>query len=586
MNQNDLQSAKLRMLVALQQRQKLAESRKVADAVAQQKSLAHIPLAVLPPKLPESPAALLDSVMPTTKSGIELNEEQQLAVQLGISGREFCLIGAAGTGKTTSVKQLISQLLDKLRAQNSGVVPPKSIAILAFTRRAVRNIAKAVGAIEGADKFCQTAHAYLAYAPNRDGYMDRDGVWKDSMRFEPTFTKFNPLNATQLIIIDEASMLSYTGLYRELREASPNAKFIFIGDLNQLAPVFGDAVLGFKLAELPVVELTKVYRQAMDSPIIWFQHNYTLKGICPTTKVLEDLTAKATDTHGCQFMPFKQQHMDADVNCEGVANYMMRQLEAGLYDPTQDTILIPYNKAFGSIGINLHIAEYLAVKYKLVVHEIVAGYAKFYFAETDFIMYEKKECVIESIEVNAKYYGIAPQPSSQDLSRYGFTRIGGKAPILNLDFVAGSADALLAQTAASEEDKSIAASHKVTLRDIETDTRYIVDTIGEMRALDFGYCMTIHKSQGSEWRKVYLILHRMHATMLSRELLYTGMTRAKDKLTVIYSPPTRTGAQDSSIHKAIKKADIKGTGWKDKVEYFKSKKLDSGQDLSWDTHGE
>ncbi len=583
MNQHEINSAKLRMLQAIKQRSEQRAAQLAKQETSQQHHMAHIPLAVTPAKLPEH---IITTPNPIA-TAIQLNEQQQLAIQYGVEGREFCLIGAAGTGKTTSVRELIKQLIQKYKQENNGVLPDGCIAIVAFTRRAVRNIAKAVSEVEGAKLFCQTAHSYLAYAPNRDGYMNKDGDWCSSMRFEPTFTALNPRKLTRLIIIDEASMLSYTGLYRELREASPNAKFIFIGDLNQLAPVFGDAVLGFKLGELPVVELTQVYRQAMDSPIIWFQHNYTLKGLIPTTKVLEDLTKAATPEKGCEFIPFKQNHMDGEVMCEAIANYMMRQLEAGLYDPVQDTILIPFNKSFGSIGINLHIAEYLAIKYKLKVFEIVSGYIKSYYAVGDFVMYDKKECIITDIQHNKKFYGVEPQLPSVDLSRYGYIRIGGKAPQIDMDhqydFAATSAEALLSQTSAeSQEEKTIAASHTITLRDCDTDMEYTLSTIGEIRALDFGYCMTIHKSQGSEWRKVWLILHRMHATMLSRELIYTGMTRAKDKLAILYSAPTAIGRSDSTIHKSIKKCDIPGLGWKSKTEYFKGKKLNAGYDISWD----
>ena len=64
----------------------------------------------------------------------------------------------------------------------------------------------------------------------------------------------------------------------------------------------------------------------------------------------------------------------------------------------------------------------------------------------------------------------------------------------------------------------------------------------------------------------------MHKTMLSRELLYTGVTRAKDKLTVLYTGPTAAGRNDSTITKAIRRAILPGTTWRDKVEVFKGKK--------------
>ena len=160
-------------------------------------------------------------------------------------------------------------------------------------------------------------------------------------------------------------------------------------------------------------------------------------------------------------------------------------------------------------------------------------------------------------------------------------REDGKVPTVSLEakheFVAMSSEDILDATLNTEE-KTMASSHVITLEDCqEFDAAglrktYTLTTAGDINALAYGYCMTIHKSQGSEWRKVWLVLHRMHKTMLSRELLYTGMTRAKDKITVLYSGPTATGRMDSSISKCIKRAVLPGTTWRDKVEVFKGKK--------------
>lgn len=581
-------SAKAKMLAAIRARQEAQGAKDTAAGIAKQHMMAHIPLAAINSANPEVQDAieLIQGYKEYVKPAILLNEQQSLAVQKAVAGEEFCLIGAAGTGKTTTVCELMRQVIAKIQSENAGEVPKGAIAIVSFTRRAVRNIAKAVKSV-GADRYCSTIHSYLEYAPNRDGYMDEQGNWKTAMRFEPKVTALCPNNACKLIIVEEASMCGYSSLYRELREGSPNAKFIFIGDLNQLPPVFGDAVLGFKLAQLPVVELTQVYRQAMDSPIIWFQHNFTLKGAIPTETLLRELSAKATDSHGCNFIPYKHNHTDGEVMAEGVAHYMMRQYDAGLYDPIQDTILIPFNKAFGSIAINLHIAEHLAKKQELEVWEVIASYEKRYYAVSDFVMYEKKECVITEIKPNVKYFGMTPQLPSVDLSRYGYIRSGGKAPVVNLDahadFMSLSAQSILDMTnpSATGEEKTTAASHVIYLRDCETGQEFQISTTGEVRGLDYGYCMTIHKSQGSEWRKVWLVLHQLHATMLSRELIYTGMTRARELLTVFYTGPTATGRTDSTISKCMKKAVIPGTGWKSKVEYFKGKKESAGVMGGW-----
>lgn len=513
---------------------------------------------------------------------IVLNAEQKLAVSLATEGKEFCLIGAAGTGKTTTsievIKAICKQYAINIEAEDGKA---KKVAIVAFTRRAARNSAKNLEVI-GAGKFCMTAHRFLEYHPEKFEYFDEDGCVRTSMQFVPGRDAVNPIHDCKIVIVEESSMLG-TKLYDELKAAAPNAIFIFIGDLNQLPPVFGDAILGFKLAELPVVELTQVYRQALESPIVHFQHNYTLRGTMPSDTELKRYTDKASIDEGLEFIPFKQTLPYPELYGAAVANYMIRQMDAGNYDPDQDTILVPFNKKFGSIAINEELAETLGRRRGAIVWEILAGFSKKYFAVDDFVMYEKSECTITDIEENPNYFGSAVNPPSPNMTRTGL-EIGedGKVRSIKLDMsldaiqAANNLEKLLdkSEEGDGEDSKTREASAIITVQDHETGAIHRLRTAGDISGLDFGYCMTIHKSQGSEWRKVWLIMHKLHATMLSRELIYTGMTRAKKKLTMLYTPQTATGRKDSSVAKAIKKARIPGKTWKAKVEYFKGKTRD------------
>ena len=68
-----------------------------------------------------------------------------------------------------------------------------------------------------------------------------------------------------------------------------------------------------------------------------------------------------------------------------------------------------------------------------------------------------------------------------------------------------------------------------------------LSTRGEYGECEFGYAISIHKSQGSEWRKVFLILHNSHH-QLNREMLYTAVTRASQQLFIIAEPDSFTKA--------------------------------------------
>ena len=90
-----------------------------------------------------------------------------------------------------------------------------------------------------------------------------------------------------------------------------------------------------------------------------------------------------------------------------------------------------------------------------------------------------------------------------------------------------------------------------------------VTKASEVNALLLAYALTVHKAQGSEWRKVFFCLHQSHATMMQRELLYTGVTRAREELYVICEPETFT--------KGILAQKIKGDTLKEKAQFFKGK---------------
>lgn len=564
-NINRMKQALAERAAKLAAQQKQTETSK---AIHTQLELKNVPIAAPNSDLSEQPETK------SKATEIVYNAEQLQAIEYGTSGTEFCLIGPAGTGKTTTLKQVLKNLMERYNI-NPESPNDKTFAIVCYTRRAARNAAKAVADI-GAKKFCMTAHMFLEYQPEYTEYFDEEGNYKKTMRFTPTRHAGNPIRNCRLIVVDEASMLSYEGLYKELKAAAPNAKFIFVGDLFQLPPVFGDAVLGYKLTELPVVELKQVYRQAMDSPIIAFQHNYTLQGKLPSDLDLQRISETATPDKGLEFISFKQDHHDGEVLAEAVANYMIRQLELGHYVPEEDTILVPYGKSFGSIAINYHIADYLGYKRQAVVWEIFAGPERKYLAEGDFVLHNKAECVITKIEANPKYYGKPTQSPSTNLRRNGLRRAGAEGITLNLDthveFVQMGINDLLSMDDDSASEMKRAASAIVTLRDIDSGEEYSLSSNGDINSIDFGYCMTIHKSQGSEWRKVWLVLHKFHAAMLNREIIYTGMTRAKDKLTVIYSKQSTLGKKDSSVAKAIKRASIPGKTWQQKAQYFLAKK--------------
>lgn len=506
----------------------------------------------------------------TGMSGEEItyNREQLQFIKLISFGESCVLIGSAGTGKTTSsqggIKELVmSGIVPILQAENHKHLKDGSsgIIIISYTRRAVNNIRK----VQSAEfkNNCLTAHKLLEYAPvYYELYDELTGTERRTMRFEPSRNASNPIPSTvHTIIVEEASMMSLD-LFNEIEAACPHkVQWIFIGDIQQLPPIFGPAILGFKLLELPVVELKEVYRQALKSPIIRLAQRI-LSGKPIPVEEFDDWKEDGVDG-ALTIHPWRKK-LSPENACLTLAAFFKAAIEKGIYDPYEDMILMPFNKACGTLELNKSIANFLARKKQVFTYEIMAGFNKVYFSEGDKVMYDREDAEIISIEPNPTYSGARVQPHSLTLDYWGFN------PNLMKDsqdgFDASSEediDFLLAAVASDSEDRVTQASHKVVVRLQDTGAEITLSKAAEINALLHSYALTVHKAQGSEWRKVFFLLHQSHATMLQRELLYTGVTRAREELYIICEP--------ESLTKGILSQKIKGSTLAEKAEYFKGK---------------
>jgi len=499
---------------------------------------------------------------------ITYNREQQLFIKTTLDGSDCILIGAAGTGKTTCVMGSINSLV------NSGTIPMldsgehkhlpyakvPGIIATSFTRRAVRNLKKAMP--PGLEGNCITIHKLLEFAPVKYEVIDPEtGDSKWTQRFEPRRHADNPLPDTiRVIYIDEASMVS-TDLYSLLIAACPHKpQIIFVGDIQQLPPVFGAAILGYKMLELTTVELTEVYRQALESPIIKYatliKEGHTID--LSAGKLIEE-TPKGKIT----FHPWVKK-LSSDLACMTFCKFITVALEAGAYDQDNDCILIPFNKAFGTEEVNRSIANFIAKRDRRLVWEIQAGFNKLYFSVGDKVLFDKEDATIIEIQRNPEYLGNKPIHESVTLDYWGHDPIPRDTTAEELEDSLQDIDAMLDKVAAfvdSDEDRVTTASHIVTLSMNDSEVELEISSAATINQMLLSYAITVHKAQGSEWDKVFFILHQSHNTMIQRELLYTGVTRAAKELYVI--------CESDSFVRGVQSQRIKGDTLAAKAEYFK-----------------
>lgn len=496
---------------------------------------------------------------------ISYNSAQAQFINLAISGQSCILIGAAGTGKTTCMKGTVQGLSQASRTailQNhdhkhlpNGV---PGIIVCAYTRRATNNIRRNMD--EHMKGNCVTIHKLLEYAPVYYSVIGDDGKEKNTMSFEPTRNQLNPLPAEITTIIFEESSMIGTDLYNQVLVALPNpqnTQIIFLGDIQQLPPVFGSAILGFKLLELPTVELTEVYRQALESPIIKLAHRILSGKPIPPSELESWNTPDQM-----KITPWKKK-VEAESALAVSEKLFSKLYNEGQYNPEEDIILIPFNKGYGTIELNRSIANHIARKKELVTYEVIAGFLKHYFSVGDKVLYDREDAIILEITPNMSYGGAPAQDPSLYLDYWGHDNTPANKRTYNESSSGEDIDFLLAQVSMDDGDRVTQSSHTIKLLMQDTDTERTISKASEVNSLILGYALTVHKSQGSEWEKVFLLLHNSHATMLQRELLYTAVTRAKKELFIICEGDTFT--------KGVISQRIKGNTLAEKAIHFQGK---------------
>lgn len=517
---------------------------------------------------------------------IEFNDDQILARDTALNlppNGEMCIIGAAGTGKTTVIKEIIREafargLIGRYNYEHKYLpMGGPAIAFVSFTNRAVRNMRRVLPK-ELADNCC-TIHALLEYYFEFYEEMNEEGNLVGKRRAVPKRGKNYKLTGLQYLVVDESSMVGLD-LHDNLKAALPDGvRIIYLGDLNQLPPIYSSAILGYKLCDdkVKTVELKKVYRQALDNPILAFAHRILAADDSYTPEAIR--SGSKNKEPALNFRAFKKR-VDWEWATPNIGTFFQSAIDGGLYDPEEDCILIPFNKKFGTIELNKYVAQKLAEIRNEEVHEVISGFMKHYFAVGDRVIFGKYEGKIVQIVRNGKYFGPQPRIASTLMNRWGMMRapktdkdlkaideaINGtvgieKGSLANMQL--DEVDLMLSQTEGKKEDAKRAASHIVTLELAETGERVDLDEAGEINSILFGYVLTVHKAQGAEWRRVFFILHNSHAVMMNRELLYTGVTRAREELVIL--------CDADSIEKSIARQKIKGSTLREKAEFFKGK---------------
>lgn len=501
-----------------------------------------------------------------------------------------CIMGAAGTGKTTCLKAIIERLHTQITSvnisrywhKNSDEKPKPdsfipSIAMCAFTGRATQMIKKNFS--RAWHRNIMTVHRMLGFYPEfytvRD---DKTGELVNKMRFIPYYTAQNKM-PWDVIAIDEGGMLAID-LWEKLWAAcKKSTRIIMIGDINQLPPVHGTSVFGFAMTQWPTFELRHIHRQKGKlNPIVenaW--------------RILEGKMPKSLP--GFQMMEVSD---DSQIASKQLRKGMLVLNHKGIYQPMRDTVITATNGEPGQRGMALGqkpLNEYMAIQLNPDAQRylIDAGRERRGFAIGDKVMVTYNDVEsgltngmtgkIVSVSRNPEYLGTWDFVGKiEDVKAHSETHDVGEE-ITVAQFMA---DQVLADTIEEKEKEERArgmASHIVTVRfgddaNLEEDTKIKgfaisnseesfevpFSTFTEVMGLQLAYVITCHKSQGGEYPFVMIMAHQTHGAMLYREWLYTAVTRSSETVLLMYNA--------SALRGALRKQKIKGDSLEAKIESF------------------
>ena len=400
------------------------------------------------------------------QASITLDEMQRKAVVEAVKNGVLVITGGPGTGKTTTINAIIRYFETE----------DMEILLAAPTGRAAKRMTEATG------WEAVTIHRLL----------ELSGVPSDD-RSTASFERNeeNPLEA-DVIIIDEMSMVDIFLMNALLKAVSVGTRLILVGDINQLPSVGPGCVLKdiIRAGSCPVVQLTRIFRQASQSDIIVNAHKIN-RGEHVT------LDNKSRDFF---FLQRQDPNVILRVVLALVQEKMPRYVDAR---PTDIQVLTPMRK--GSLGVenlNEMLQRYLNPPSP---EKNEKETARGRFREGDKVMQIKNNYQIEWEARNR--YGIAIDKGTGIFN-------GDMGIVQQIDLLAETMEVLF------------------------DDYRTVTYSFQMLEELELAYAVTIHKSQGSEYPAVVIPLLTGPRMLMNRNLLYTAVTRARSCVTLVGSPET------------------------------------------------
>jgi len=463
--------------------------------------------------------------------GISLSREQAEAVQGIVSSRFSILTGGPGCGKTTTTRVLV-KLLEAMKLR---------VLLAAPTGRAAQRMMDVIG------KEAKTIHRLLEW---------QIGKFKKDEQ--------NPLEV-DFLIVDECSMLDINLTASLLKAVPSDSQVLFIGDADQLPSVGAGNVLRDIIASetVPCYTLTQIFRQARQSLIVKYAHQIN-HGQMPYIDSPFKYPEIWTSGNDCLFMDSDEATQE---QLKFISKIKSHEIPAGadpsskadsaLYEFRINEPVVPYeteltipdkfrhvniDKVFEArtgaeelLAVLKKVHPWSSLHYNLTAADIVRNLylswiPKYLGDDIEIqIITPMTRGSLGTINLN-KMIQEAANPAKQGKKQLQvgerIFRVGDRVIHRrnNYDLGVFNGDIGVIKEIDNEE-----LTCSVVFYPDQRIVEYKRDDIPE---LDLSYAVTIHKSQGSEFGAVIIPVLAQHFKMLFRNLIYTGLTRAR-KLAVL-----------------------------------------------------
>ena len=419
------------------------------------------------------------------REGFEVNQQQRQAVEGAVRRRLSVLAGGPGTGKTTTIKNVLAAL--RAQATALGAEEPQ-IALVAPTGKAAQRVTESVG---DDDLKATTIHKLLRREPG------------NATRFRHNAR--NPL-PHDVVIVDETSMVSLDLMAKLLDAVRADARLVLVGDPDQLVSVESGAVLG------DIVGPARVDAAAggpMADAIVVLRHVYRhAGGIAELARTIQVGTP-------------------ADV---------LAVLEAGHEDVTW--LRVDIGAGAGREAALAPVRDVVVDVGRRLVEAATAGDSEDALASLDELRllcaHRRGSYGVEQWVAQAEKW-LALSLEDFDPSQPWYA--GRPVLVTQNDYQLG---VLNGDTGAAVVDVDGDGRLQVAFRQSDGTTRWIPPS--RLENVQTVHAMTIHKSQGSQFDTVVALLPDPTSKILTRELFYTAVTRAKKRLIVAATSETITAA--------------------------------------------